>query len=141
MLEFTYGQKLKSQFQGSIANLQTFGQTWGFEPSASSVTFVDNHDTDRNGSTLNYKDGSTYQLANIFPLAWGYGTPQVYASFTFGNTSTNRRPPTPTASSPTPTAATAWYCTDRVQGVAHGRLAQRGRRQRGGQLVERRQQR
>ena len=85
VLEFSYGQKLMQQFQASIANLQAFGQSWGLEPSASSVTFVDNHDTDRNSSTLSYKDGSTYQLANIFSLAWGYGSSQVYSSFTFTN--------------------------------------------------------
>jgi alpha-amylase len=83
VLEFTYGRKLKEQFQGNIANLATFGQSWGMEPSNKSVTFVDNHDTARDGSTLSYKDGANYQLANIFSLAWGYGTPQVYSSFTY----------------------------------------------------------
>jgi alpha-amylase len=117
VLEFTYGQKLKAQFQGSIANLQTFGQTWGFEPPGSSVTFVDNHDTDRNGSTLSYKDGATYTLATVFHLAWGYGTPQVYASFTFGNN--DQSPPADGNGFVTDTNCGngAWACTDRTPAI------------------------
>ena len=118
VLEFTYGQKLKQQFQGSIANLQTFGQSWGLEPSASSVTFVDNHDTDRNGSTLSYKDGSVYQLANIFSLAWGYGQPQVYSSFTFSNN--DQSPPADANGFVTNTdcgSIGTWLCEDRQQAI------------------------
>jgi alpha-amylase len=116
ILEFVYGQKLKEQFHGSIANLQTFGQSWGMEPSGSSVTFVDNHDTDRNSSTLNYKDGSTYQLANIFSLAWGYGMPQVYSSFTFTNN--DQSPPADANGFVSATdcgSAGTWLCQDRQQ--------------------------
>lgn len=117
VLEFTYGQKLLQQFQGSISNLQTFGQSWGLEPSADSVTFVDNHDTDRNGSTLTYKNGATYTLANVFSLAWGYGTPQVYSSFTFD--SNDQSPPADGNGFVTATdcANPAWDCVDRSQAV------------------------
>lgn len=117
VLEFTYGQQLKAQFQGSIANLRTFGQTWGLEPPGSSVTFVDNHDTDRNGSTLSYKDGATDTLATVFHLAWGYGTPQVYASFTFGNN--DQSPPADGNGFVTDTNCGngAWACTDRAPAI------------------------
>jgi len=118
VLEFVYGQKLKEQFNGSIANLQTFGQSWGMEPSSASVTFVDNHDTDRNGSTLSYKDGSKYQLANLFSLAWGYGMPQVYASFTFSTR--DQSPPADGGGFVTATdcgSAGTWLCEDRQQAV------------------------
>jgi alpha-amylase len=117
VLEFTYGQKLMQQFQGSISNLQTFGQSWGLEPAADSVTFVDNHDTDRNGSTLTYKNGSTYTLANVFHLAWGYGTPQVFGTFTFS--SSDQAPPSDGNGFVTATDCTssAWDCMDRNQAV------------------------
>ena len=117
VLEFTYGQQLKAQFQGDIANLQTFGQSWGLEPSADSVTFVDNHDTDRNGSTLSYRDPQ-YVLANIFHLAWAYGTPQVYASFTFS--SNDQSPPSDGNGfvSDTDCTSGAWNCTDRQEAIA-----------------------
>ena len=116
VLEFTYGRKLKEQFQGSIANLQTFGQSWGMRPSNKSVTFVDNHDTDRDGSTLNYKNGSTYQLANIFSLAWGYGAPQVYSSFTYSNN--DQSPPADANGFVTATdcgSIGTWLCQHRQQ--------------------------
>jgi alpha-amylase len=86
LLEFQYGRYLKQKFQGNISDLQTFGPTWGgMLPSDQAVTFIANHDTERNGSTLTYKDGATYKLANIFQLAWPYGVPQVYDGFTWSN--------------------------------------------------------
>jgi len=86
VLEFTYGYKLKEQFNGDIANLRSFGSSWGLEPSGKSVVFVANHDTERNGSDLSYKDGAKYRLATIFGLAWDFGTPQVYSGFDFSGT-------------------------------------------------------
>ncbi|MGV9601805.1 carbohydrate-binding module family 20 domain-containing protein [Streptosporangium sandarakinum] len=84
--EFVYGRKLKEQFTGQIKWLSTFGQSWGLSvPSDKAVVFVDNHDTERNGSTLNYKYGDAYRLANVFMLAWPYGTPSVYSGFTWGD--------------------------------------------------------
>ncbi|MEV7971173.1 carbohydrate-binding module family 20 domain-containing protein [Sphaerisporangium sp. NPDC088356] len=86
VLDFQYGRYLKQKFEGNISELQTFGAGWGgMQPSDKAVTFVTNHDTERNGSTLTYKSGSTYNLANIFQLAWNFGTPQIYDGFTFSN--------------------------------------------------------
>ena len=48
------------------------------------MSFVTNHDTDRNGPYLGYKDGDRYMLANKWLLAQGYGSPQIYSSFTWG---------------------------------------------------------
>ncbi|SEG96792.1 alpha-amylase [Nonomuraea solani] len=86
VLEFQYGRYLREKFNGSISDLRTFGESWGgMQPSAKSVTFVANHDTERGTSALSYKDGATYRLANIFQLAWNYGTPQVYDGFTWSD--------------------------------------------------------
>jgi alpha-amylase len=117
VLEFTYGQQLKAQFLGDISSLQTFGQSWGLEPAADSVTFVDNHDTDRNGSTLTSSNGARYTLANVFHLAWGYGTPQVYASFAFG--SSDQSPPSDGNGFVADTNCSngAWVCTDRATAI------------------------
>ncbi|MCO5998893.1 carbohydrate-binding module family 20 domain-containing protein [Actinoallomurus rhizosphaericola] len=116
LLEFVYGQKLKDQFNGGIANLQSFGQSWGMEPSNKSVVFVANHDTERNGSTLSYKDGAKYRLATIFSLAWNFGTPQVYSGFDF--TGTDDSPPADGNGYVTATTcASGWQgCLDRVLG-------------------------
>ncbi|MDH2424922.1 carbohydrate-binding module family 20 domain-containing protein [Sphaerisporangium sp. TRM90804] len=84
VMDFQYGRYLKQKFEGNISELQTFGASWGgMQPSDKAVTFVTNHDTERNGSTLTYKNGATYTLANIFQLAWTHGSPQVYDGFTF----------------------------------------------------------
>jgi alpha-amylase len=116
LLEFVYGQKLRDQFNGSIANLQSFGQSWGFEPSDKAVVFVANHDTERNGSTLSYKDGSKYTLATIFSLAWGYGTPQVYSGFNFNGSDDS--PPSDSSGHVTGTnCSSGWQnCLDRTLG-------------------------
>jgi alpha-amylase len=115
LLEFVYGQKLRDQFNGNIANLQSFGQSWGFEPSGKAVVFVANHDTERNGSTLSYKNGSKYTLATIFSLAWGYGTPQVYSGFDF--TGADDSPPSDSGGHVTTTVCSSWQnCLDRTLG-------------------------
>uniref|UniRef100_A0AAU2UWG0 Alpha-amylase n=1 Tax=Streptomyces sp. NBC_00003 TaxID=2903608 RepID=A0AAU2UWG0_9ACTN len=119
VLEFTYAHKLKDQFNGNIANLKTFGQSWGLEPSDKSAVMVTNHDLERDNSTLTYKDGSKYALAHIFELAWGYGTPQVYSGFGFA--SGDDSPPADANGFVTDTdcSSTAWTCTDRNQGIAN----------------------
>ncbi|MDB1087875.1 carbohydrate-binding module family 20 domain-containing protein [Streptomyces sp. ACA25] len=84
--EFRYATELKRMFQaGRLADLRTFGESWGFMPGGQSGVFVDNHDTERNGSTLSYKDGSDYTLANVFMLAWPYGSPDVHSGYEFSN--------------------------------------------------------
>ncbi|MFG3280583.1 carbohydrate-binding module family 20 domain-containing protein [Streptomyces sp. NPDC048111] len=119
VLEFTHAHKLKDQFNGNIANLRTFGRSWGLEPSDKSSVMVTNHDLERDNSTLTYKDGAKYTLAHIFELAWGYGTPQVYSGFRFN--SADDSPPADANGYVTDTDCSggAWICTDRNQGIAN----------------------
>ncbi|WP_435125714.1 carbohydrate-binding module family 20 domain-containing protein [Actinacidiphila sp. bgisy144] len=119
VIGFDYANAMKSQFQGNIANLRTFGQSWGLEPSDKDGAMVTNHDTERNGSTLNYKNGSQYTLATEFMLAWGYGAPTVYSGFAFN--SSDDSPPADGNGFVTGTdcSSAAWVCTDRVQGIAN----------------------
>ncbi|WP_175410190.1 carbohydrate-binding module family 20 domain-containing protein [Streptomyces sp. TRM64462] len=80
--EFRYARGLKQVFQNeSLAYLKNFGEDWGFMPSGQSGVFVDNHDTERHGDTLNYKNGSAYTLAGVFMLAWPYGSPDVHSGY------------------------------------------------------------
>ncbi|MDK1474069.1 carbohydrate-binding module family 20 domain-containing protein [Streptomyces sp. 549] len=84
--EFRYARGLKQVFNGGgIANLRNFGAGWGFMESGKSAVFVDNHDTERVGDTLSYKDGSRYTLANVFMLAHPYGSPDVHSGYEFTN--------------------------------------------------------
>ncbi|BBA99839.1 putative Alpha-amylase [Actinacidiphila reveromycinica] len=119
VIGFDYANAMKSQFQGNIANLKTFGQSWGLEPSDKDGAMVTNHDTERNGSTLNYKNGSQYTLATEFMLAWGYGAPTVYSGFAFNGSDDS--PPADGNGLVTDTDCTsgAWVCTDRVRGIAN----------------------
>ncbi|WP_327298043.1 MULTISPECIES: alpha-amylase family protein [unclassified Streptomyces] len=78
--EFRYGTHLKSAFQGGdLGSLQNVAD--GKLPGDKATTFVDDWDTERNGSTLSYKDGDTYKLANAFMLAFPYGSPNVFSGY------------------------------------------------------------
>ncbi|MFF4493370.1 carbohydrate-binding module family 20 domain-containing protein [Streptomyces sp. NPDC001546] len=80
--EFRYARDLKRVFQGEkLAYLKNFGEAWGYMPSGQAAVFVDNHDTERVGDTLNYKDGADYTLAGVFMLAWPYGSPDVHSGY------------------------------------------------------------
>ncbi|MFC8451599.1 alpha-amylase family protein, partial [Kitasatospora sp. NPDC057223] len=119
VLEFTYASKLSQQFNGNIANLKTFGQSWGLEPSDKSAVMVTNHDLERDQTTLTYNSGAKYNLAHIFELAWNYGTPQVYSGFRYNDKDDS--PPADANGYVTDVNCTnnTWTCTDRNQGIAN----------------------
>ncbi|MFD7980873.1 carbohydrate-binding module family 20 domain-containing protein [Streptomyces sp. NPDC059071] len=80
--EFRYARDLKRVLQNEkLAYLKNFGEAWGYMPSGQSGVFVDNHDTERGGDTLTYKDGANYTLASVFMLAWPYGSPDVHSGY------------------------------------------------------------
>ncbi|MFJ5830586.1 alpha-amylase family protein [Streptomyces sp. NPDC093089] len=80
--EFRYAYDLKRVFNNErLAYLNNFGESWGYMSSGKSSVFVDNHDTERNGSTLTYKSGANYALANAFMLAWPYGSPDIHSGY------------------------------------------------------------
>ncbi len=117
LIGFDYADAIKTQFTGNIANFGGFA-SWSLIPGAYSSTFVNNHDTERDGSNLSYKNGATYVLATEFLLAWGFGTPQVYSGFTWSSSSAS--PPADANGFVTNTnCAAGWYCTDRLTGVAN----------------------
>ncbi|MFG3164647.1 carbohydrate-binding module family 20 domain-containing protein [Streptomyces sp. NPDC048232] len=82
--EFRYARDLRRVFLGeNLANLRNFGEGWGYLPSDRSNVFVANHDTERGGDTLSYKDGAAHTLAHVFMLAWPYGSPDVHSGYEF----------------------------------------------------------
>lgn len=93
VIEAEYGRKVGEKFMGvngqSIAQLETLGESWGLMPREKAIVFIDNHDKQRGhgggGNYLTYKNGKLYDLANVFMLAFPYGTPQVMSSFAFTN--------------------------------------------------------
>ncbi len=84
--EFNYARHLKGQVQSNqLASLRDLStQSWLLASDRAGV-FVDNHDTERNGETLTYKNGSDYRLANVFMLAFPYGWPTVYSGYAFSD--------------------------------------------------------
>jgi alpha-amylase len=91
--EFAYGQQIFGKFAGGgkLADLRTFGESWGLMPSNRGVAFLDNHDTQRGhaggGSVLTYHNGPTYDNAAVFMLAWPYGYPVLMSSYAFNTSS------------------------------------------------------
>uniref|UniRef100_UPI0030F48877 carbohydrate-binding module family 20 domain-containing protein n=1 Tax=Streptomyces sp. GSL17-111 TaxID=3121596 RepID=UPI0030F48877 len=82
--EFRYARDLKRMFQSErLAHLENFGESWGYMNGGQSAVFVANHDTERVGDTLTYKDGADYTLAHVFMLAWPYGSPDVHSGYEF----------------------------------------------------------
>jgi alpha-amylase len=103
---------------GSIATLEVFGSGSGLTSSKETLSFVDNHDTERNGDALNYKDGARFILANEWLLASGYGSPQIFSSFSW--TTTDDSPPANANGLITDTdcGSASWVCTHRNAGIA-----------------------
>ncbi|AZM57112.1 glycosidase [Streptomyces sp. WAC 01529] len=84
--EFRYARDLKRVFNNEkLAYLRNYGEGWAYMPSGKAAVFVDNHDTERGGDTLSYKDGANYTLANVFMLAWPYGAPDVHSGYEFSD--------------------------------------------------------
>ncbi|WP_315097447.1 alpha-amylase family protein [uncultured Cellulomonas sp.] len=83
--EFAWGRDVRGLLAASPELALDLGTTSGYVPSDSAVVFVDNHDTERNGSTLSYADEADYALANVLLLAGTYGTPAVYTGYAFSD--------------------------------------------------------
>ncbi|WP_421741119.1 alpha-amylase [Cellulomonas sp.] len=83
--EFAWGKDVQGVLASSPERVLDLGTTPGYVPSDDAVIFVDNHDTERNGSTLSYADAEDYALANVLMLAGTYGTPAVYTGYAFSD--------------------------------------------------------
>ncbi|MFL1466827.1 carbohydrate-binding module family 20 domain-containing protein [Marinobacter sp. HN1S83] len=89
--EFRYSAAIGDVFKNQqLANLNSFGESWGFLAGGDAVVFTDNHDNQRGhgaggSNVVTYKDGSVYNLANVFMLAWPYGYPKVMSSYSFSD--------------------------------------------------------
>ncbi|CAE6399554.1 unnamed protein product, partial [Rhizoctonia solani] len=115
--EFRYTSALQSAFQsGGISSLNDLDSR-GWVASSSANVFVSNHDTERGGSSLNYKSGSTYTLAHIFMLAYPYGTPTVLSSYTFSDNDAGS-PSSGAGSCSGSGGANGWQCQHRWTAIA-----------------------
>ncbi len=89
-----------STIPAMMGTWNNWGGTWGFVQPTNATVFVNNWDTERNGSSLdasNYTGATNdtqgshrYDLANIFMLAQGYGEAQLHSGFRFTNQDQDR---------------------------------------------------
>ena len=124
VIEFKYSTNIGRMFKtDKLANMSNFGTAWGFLPSDSAVVFTDNHDNQRGhggaGNVVTFKDGSLYNLANVFALAWPYGYPQVMSSYNFSNG--DQGPPNSNVynGNTTDCGGSNWVCEHRWRGIAN----------------------
>ncbi|MBQ0923152.1 alpha-amylase [Saccharopolyspora endophytica] len=111
--EFAYQGKVSDAFKnGSLEQLDGFTNEMPL-PADQAVVFIDNHDTQRSSPTLTYKDGTAYDLAVGFELAYPYGTPQLISSFAFDNS--EQGPPAEADGTTKPASCDdpAWVCEHR----------------------------
>ncbi|KAF4562493.1 hypothetical protein EYR36_004153 [Pleurotus pulmonarius] len=112
--EFRYTSELKNAFSGGgISSLQDL-ENRGWVAGTNANVFVTNHDTERNGASLNANSPSnTYVTATIFSLAHPYGTPTILSSFT-GFTNTDAGAPNGGTGTCSGTGgANGWLCQHR----------------------------
>jgi alpha-amylase len=88
--EFVFSEAISSLMrQGRLADLRTLHQWRPLIPSEKAVVFVDNHDNQRGhgsgGDILTHTWSDAYKLANLFMLAFNYGTPSVMSSYAFSD--------------------------------------------------------
>lgn len=122
--EFRYSAAIGDVFRNQrLANLSHFGEAWGFMASDKAVVFTDNHDNQRGhgaggSNILTYNDGSVYNLANVFMLAWPYGYPKVMSSFSFSDS--DQGPPAQTVyQNGEANCGGAWVCEHRWDTIAN----------------------
>lgn len=77
------GQKLFQLNPNGTSGNQFSPVAWGLMASDKAVIFLENHDTQRSGNGVTYRDGMMYRLANVFLLAQPYGLPSIMSSYTF----------------------------------------------------------
>ena len=122
LLEYRYGWDLYDAFtSGSLASLSTFGPSWnsaGMVPSADAVAFVADQDTERDGGALYYASGAPYLLANVFMLAWDYGTPMVLSDYAFSSYDAGPPGAGGNAIAPPGCGAGTWECEERWPAIA-----------------------
>ena len=101
------------------------------------AVWVTNWDTERNGSSLTTRDGTSYLLANAFMLAYDYGQPHIFSGYYYAGVDDGApgatRTSVPDMTCPTDGIETAgtWHCAQRwtaIRGMIGCRNAVAGTR-------------
>jgi alpha-amylase len=116
--EFNFSNTLGHYFKGRapLKDLRNIGSWSDWLPSHDAVTFVANHDNQRQNTPniVTHKDGhDVNNIAHVFMLAWPYGYAQVMSSYDW-NTH-DQGPPSHGASS----CSNGWLCEHRNREIAN----------------------
>ena len=127
---FKWARLVPSMFDdaGMLAGEASPARLELLEPAESTIAIVTNHDTERDHSTLSYKNKAKFELANMFMLAIPYGKPMIYSGYAFtdrdaGPTMTNGKtadavcPAKPAALTVGGVAAGSFVCSHRWTGI------------------------
>lgn len=89
--EFKYrgiGDKFMNVGAQRVGDLAQFSPSaWSLMPSDKAVAFIENHDTQRDGAPLSYRDAVLLRLGYVWLLGYPYGYPTVMSSYAFDRTS------------------------------------------------------
>lgn len=116
--EFNFTKAVSHYFKGRgpLNELRNLGSWGGWVSSADAVTFVANHDNQRQdtNNTITHKDGDNRNtMAHVFMLGWPYGYPKVMSSYEWYDH--DQGPPSHGASS----CNGGWLCEHRTPAIAN----------------------
>jgi len=82
--EFDYPKQLRRALvRNGVAAFASGITQQGNLPSEAAITFVTNHDTERNGQSIPWNMALPFELATWVMLADPYGVPMIYSSYSF----------------------------------------------------------
>jgi alpha-amylase len=82
--EFDYAKNMKAFFvDQAIGYVDSEARYISHAPSEKAISFVSNHDTERNGQAINFGQSRYFELATAMMLAEDYGTPMLFSSYAF----------------------------------------------------------
>lgn len=82
--EFSFSQLMTGFDYEFVPNLSEDIEAGYFLDSDRAISFITNHDTERNGKALSPQySPETFRLASLFMLASDYGTPMLYSGYSF----------------------------------------------------------
>lgn len=118
-----------SQVRNVMGTPGNWGGTWSFVDTSKATVFVNNWDTEREGSSMTVanKTGAVndtqgtkrYDLANIFMLAWPYGHAQLHSGFNFTYKDQDAPSASPFDASGNPLINQAWDFVHRWSNIAN----------------------
>ncbi|KAF8603081.1 glycoside hydrolase [Ceratobasidium sp. AG-I] len=116
--EFRYTSTVQSAFTSNGISSLNGLENNGWVSGSGANVFVANHDTERNGNSLNYNSASNiYTLAMVFSLSYPYGTPTILSSYSFSTTD-DGAPNSGAGTCSGSTGTNGWLCQHRWTAVA-----------------------